>query len=527
MLPLQRLDAACARGHVVETGRIIAAMLKDLVEDDAVEVYEDARSSGSDSSQTISAHDVRKELELILASRHFKASRRSKQFLQYVVNEEISGHGDLLKERSLGIQIFGRKPDYAAGEDPIVRVQAGDVRHRLERYYADPECQSSIFIEVPLGSYAPVFRARIDNGASEVLVPDSSAHERVDRLSASRQASEDKGAVRGYSTAESPLDDLPPSDKMPHAPSTSKELFVQPQTEENSPTAILQAQRPRNWRLLVLSSSAVAAALVVVCWFALQYFHKRPEAFLKDFWLPAARSSKPVLLWLPKPMVYRPSDKLFDAYTAAHPNALATREARQDRYLPLEGTDSINWADMVPVQDSGPGTGGVIAAVNLSKLLTKQGIKFETRFGSEATYAELRESPAVVVGAINTEWAPQLMSEATFAFDESIAAPSIYETRGAKRVWKLEVIDGHKTRDYGLITRQLTGKAGQFMVQVAGVSHYGTEAASELLLDNDELSKLLQTNSIDLGKNNLQIVVSTDITNGRAGPAHVVAVSSW
>jgi hypothetical protein len=41
------------------------------------------------------------------------------------------------------------------------------------------------------------------------------------------------------------------------------------------------------------------------------------------------------------------------------------------------------------------------------------------------------------------------------------------------------------------------------------------------------LSKLLQTNSIDLGKNNLQIVVSTDITNGRAGPAHVVAVSSW
>jgi hypothetical protein len=91
----------------------------------------------------------------------------------------------------------------------------------------------------------------------------------------------------------------------------------------------------------------------------------------------------------------------------------------------------------------------------------------------------------------------------------------------------MEVIDGHKTRDYGLITRQLSGKTGQFLVQVAGISHFGTEAASEMLLENEELEKILRSESISLQKRNLQIIVSTDITNERAGPPHVVAVSSW
>jgi hypothetical protein len=163
----------------------------------------------------------------------------------------------------------------------------------------------------------------------------------------------------------------------------------------------------------------------------------------------------------------------------------------------------------------------------MSKLLTEQGIRFELRFGEEATYAEMRDSPVVLVGAINTEWTTQLTSELNFVFDETRAAPNIHETGGAKRVWKMETSDGNITRDYGLITRQLSGKAGQFLVQVAGISHFGTEAASEFLANKKEFTEALHAKSISLKEKNFQIIVSTDVTAGRAGPPHVVAVSSW
>ena len=114
------------------------------------------------------------------------------------------------------------------------------------------------------------------------------------------------------------------------------------------------------------------------------------------------------MICLPRPIVYRPSEKLYDKYEETHPNAFATREARRDQILPLAPTDTIQWGDMVPVRNSGPGIGAVVAAINISKLLTEQGIRFELRFGEEATYADMRDSPVVIVGAINTDWATEL-----------------------------------------------------------------------------------------------------------------------
>jgi hypothetical protein len=139
----------------------------------------------------------------------------------------------------------------------------------------------------------------------------------------------------------------------------------------------------------------------------------------------------------------------------------------------------------------------------------------------------MRESPVVIIGSINTEWATQLMSGLKFVFAEAPGEPNIHEIGGAKRVWKMESVDGSISRDYGMITRQLSGEAGQFLVQVAGVTHFGTEAASDLLADKKEFAKILRSESISLQAKNLQIIVSTDVTAGRAGPPHVVAIRSW
>ena len=72
--------------------------------------------------------EVRSELRAIVESPAFKGSRRSQEFLRYIVENALDHHFDNLKERTLGVELFGRLPSYDTGEDAIVRVTACDVR---------------------------------------------------------------------------------------------------------------------------------------------------------------------------------------------------------------------------------------------------------------------------------------------------------------------------------------------------------------------------------------------------------------
>jgi hypothetical protein len=94
-------------------------------------------------------------LEEVLHGEAFRGSHRSGQFLRYVVNQAINGHCDELKERLIGIEMFGRSPSYDTGEDAIVRVTASDVRKRLLQHYGTYGTSSEFRIRLPLGSYIP------------------------------------------------------------------------------------------------------------------------------------------------------------------------------------------------------------------------------------------------------------------------------------------------------------------------------------------------------------------------------------
>jgi len=95
--------------------------------------------------------DVIRELNSILCSPYFRSAGRCKQFLRYVVLNKLEGHTDRLKERVIGAELFKRPAGYATGEDPVVRVQAGEVRRRLERYYQSTPSASPLSIELPVG----------------------------------------------------------------------------------------------------------------------------------------------------------------------------------------------------------------------------------------------------------------------------------------------------------------------------------------------------------------------------------------
>lgn len=101
---------------------------------------------------------VRGQLSRILSSQEFAHNARLSSFLKFVVEQELSGCGDQLKESIIGVEVFGRRPDYDVRQDSVVRTEAGKLRARLGKYYATEGAAGQVVIELPKGGYRPVFR---------------------------------------------------------------------------------------------------------------------------------------------------------------------------------------------------------------------------------------------------------------------------------------------------------------------------------------------------------------------------------
>jgi hypothetical protein len=102
---------------------------------------------------------VREQLDRLVAHPLFSNSKRYPVLLAYAVDQTLKGNAAELKERSIGIEVFGRSPTYDANADPVVRITAGEVRKRLVQYYYDSGHDGEVVIELPVGSYIPLFHA--------------------------------------------------------------------------------------------------------------------------------------------------------------------------------------------------------------------------------------------------------------------------------------------------------------------------------------------------------------------------------
>ena len=101
---------------------------------------------------------IREQLDRILSSALFKNSKRYPNLLRFVVDRSLEGHPEPLKERTLGIEVFGREPDYDTNLDPVVRTTAVEIRKRIAQYYHEPGHEMEIRIDFPPGTYVPEFR---------------------------------------------------------------------------------------------------------------------------------------------------------------------------------------------------------------------------------------------------------------------------------------------------------------------------------------------------------------------------------
>jgi TolB-like protein len=110
-------------------------------------------SASRDSS--VDAAAVRRQVEAILASQGFESAGRRGRLLKYLVEKALAG--EPVKEYGIGVDVYEKPPDYDPRLDPSVRVEIGRLRAKLAAYYSFAGADAAIRIEIPKGSYVPVF----------------------------------------------------------------------------------------------------------------------------------------------------------------------------------------------------------------------------------------------------------------------------------------------------------------------------------------------------------------------------------
>ena len=128
---------------------------------------------GTSTSVAISSEEIETELQKILASPAFRRAPRHSRFLTYVVRKKLAGSTDCVKEYLIGLEVFDRPVDYDPGAEPIVRVEAGRLRSRLADYYKTLGRLDEIRIQLPIGTYVPVFSRNGVEPPMEAMVPDA------------------------------------------------------------------------------------------------------------------------------------------------------------------------------------------------------------------------------------------------------------------------------------------------------------------------------------------------------------------
>ncbi len=126
-------------------------------------------ANGADS--TPSAVAIREQLRRLLAHPLFTNSKRYPVLLAYTVEQTLLGNAGELKERTIGVEAFGREPTYDVNLDPVVRTTAAEVRKRLIQYYYNSDHAGELVIELPVGSYIPSFREPA--ASQKALLPES------------------------------------------------------------------------------------------------------------------------------------------------------------------------------------------------------------------------------------------------------------------------------------------------------------------------------------------------------------------
>jgi hypothetical protein len=428
--------------------------------------------------------EINAQLNLILSSPVFHGSKRCQQFLEYVCEKSLSGEPGALKERSIAIEVFGRRPDAAGhGEDTIVRVGAREVRKRLAQYYVTPDgAASAIVIDLAPGAYVPEFRYAAVNKKTPdpvALLVEISAPAAVD----------------------APVTALPPPVVAPPAEAVRKP-----------------------WRVAIVG---ICIAAVAIAGFALA---KRPatetgEAEFQKFWAPVLQDSDPLLIGVGHPIVYLPSRRVSVLNDQRHPQMPWPVQRKID--LPPK---EIDGSDMIPVLNQFVGFGDMVASNEVSQMLARRSHHVKLMMASSIPFADLRRSQAYLIGSFSNQWTVELSHNWRFQFRWTKDHYPVFVDTQANpvREWSISSEDNGSTPDdYSLICRVRNSPTGALLIVSAGIKQFGTEAAGQLLAEPAELGPILNKLPKGWEEKNLQILLHMKVIGNTPAQPELVAWHVW
>ena len=125
-----------------------------------------SRLTVREGSANPSTAECQEALAHVLQSHTFARAEKLQRFLKFVSGMTLGGEGTLVNEHLIAIDVFGRGDDYSPGEDSVVRRQAHALRRKLKEYYEQEGQTDPVHIEIPVGTYVPVFRDKRAESAS-------------------------------------------------------------------------------------------------------------------------------------------------------------------------------------------------------------------------------------------------------------------------------------------------------------------------------------------------------------------------
>lgn len=413
---------------------------------------------------------ILEELDQILASSHFCNSKRYPALLRYIVESTLSGKSDSLKERTLGVEIFGRSADYDTNSDTIVRYTAGEVRKRLLLYYSEEAHQSEVRIFLAPGSYVPDFQP----------APNKPGLEHAPSL-----------AVRapGHEVT------IPAIDSELHEPAGAP-VLVRPDGSPDATTIVKPSSPHSRMKLGIFFAAVIAAiAFAIAAW---SWTHRMTpaEAAQEEFWAPVVTGQQQVLICT--------GGVVFNQGTYS-----GTLTANRDVEYPF-----------ISLQNAA-------AIARVSGQLERYGIASQLLPSPSTPLTDLREHSIALIGAYNNQWTMRLLEPFRFHFSPE-PVQSIIDSKHPQLRFERDTSQPYSSADdYAIVARYRDAVTDGWVVVVAGIGRNGTEAAADFATSAHYLALLRKRLGGSLANRSVEAVLKVNVIDGKTGAPTILDAYSW
>jgi hypothetical protein len=425
---------------------------------------------------------IDKALEDVLTGSVFRSSRQCQALLSYIVEHSKAHREELLRERVIGANVFGRAPDYDTGNDPVVRSRAAELRKRLAQHYMRAGgANGAIRIEIPTGSYRAVF---------EVAELSESGGALPERATGSDHTGNSLDAKASRTSADHEYEASLQHENSPAYPVIYGEKA--------------HPERPRPKSTRTIAAIAVAAVLILGAGFLamrqVRVAHERPS---DAFWAPLIGTQNPILIIMGANRVYRLNNDFMDRYRAEH----HIESTDEESFIDLKKGDVIDEGELRKTELIG--FGDVAAAARIASMLTRFNKRYDLRYGSDISVTDFQSSPAFLIGGFSNIWTLEVMHQLRFQLE---GYDHIVDKENRARYWKRKSEPGtFAGDDYVVISRLIRPETGNFILAIGGIDTYSNQAAADFLNDPDRLDALLKVLPKGWEQKNMQIVLHTDV----------------